>query len=500
MIIQGILDNSLNGQLCLRGFANIKELARLSEADYTYQRNLIERTDITDFLETQEYLFFPEVILSYKIKHQIPSKKEEPLASIQKGKSYKSVIDGDQITVKTIAAKDANYRPIRIAALEVHASDEKPFHRIDGNHRLEAADKSRSAKVERMVVPFCILLGTDFYDRDTGEKIVNKETEDFDKAVKIFFHNINTKTIPLTSEENLKVMIDDKHNFSDEDLENIFVGRHPIKTRELINIVDLKIFTNLKHVLENNCRSFCNKVFKHLLENGEEETSIVQNVLDSMQAVNTLYGSEPNLKSNKNIGILACFLYYHIKDRHTKYNLFKNWILNNQIFRIDNISSEGLMCIFEEIVASEIRVFVAMPYWEGDSKIVDDYNSIYENVVKSIRSNYGLNISVFPIMKHQGATYDVIQDIINKIKMCQIFIADTTNNNPNVMYETGWARALDKDVILIRKSNGQPPMSDYQNDIYHEYDDNCRATSLAKVVYDNIIAILKNKFGIIDIE
>lgn len=59
MILQGILDNSLNGQLCIRGFANIKDLARLSTADYSYQRGLIERSDISDFLENQSYLFFP---------------------------------------------------------------------------------------------------------------------------------------------------------------------------------------------------------------------------------------------------------------------------------------------------------------------------------------------------------------------------------------------------------------------------------------------------------
>lgn len=46
MKLTGILDNSLNGQLCLRGFANIKDLARISEADYSYQRGLLDRSDI----------------------------------------------------------------------------------------------------------------------------------------------------------------------------------------------------------------------------------------------------------------------------------------------------------------------------------------------------------------------------------------------------------------------------------------------------------------------
>lgn len=497
MIIQGILDNSLNGQLCIRGFSNIKELARSSKADYTYQRNLIERTDITDFLETQEYLFFPEVILSYKIKHRFNPNKDVPLKAIQSGKNYKSVINEDQLYVKTISLKDGFSKDITVVTLVVSDSSDKPFHRIDGNHRLEAAEKSKSEKVERMVVPFCLLLGTEYYDEKTAQRVENQETEEFEKAVKIFFYNINTKTIPLTSEENLKVMIDDKHNFSNEDLANIFAGQYPIKTRELIDLADPKIFANIQHVLKENYRSFYNAVFKYLMDTGEDEATVVKKVLNSLQAVNTLYGSEPNLKSNNNIGILTGFLYYHVKEESAKFDLFKKWILNNQIFNVDNISAKSLIKIFDEIVASEIKVFVAMPYWDGNPGIVDDYNGIFKNVIEKIKQKYNFNISVYPIMQHKGATYDIIQDIINKIKSCKIFIADTTDNNPNVMYETGWARALDKEVILIRKKGSTPPKSDYQNDIYHDYDDNMRSTSLDGIIYDNIIAVLKNKFGLI---
>ena len=88
MILRGVLDNCLNGQLCVRGFAPIKELARISEADYNYQRDPIDRNDILDFLERQSYLFFPEIILSYKIPHVLDGSKE-PLQLIQDGKNYK---------------------------------------------------------------------------------------------------------------------------------------------------------------------------------------------------------------------------------------------------------------------------------------------------------------------------------------------------------------------------------------------------------------------------
>lgn len=47
MIIRGILDSSLNGQLCIRGFAPIKELARISNANYKYQRKPLAEQEET---------------------------------------------------------------------------------------------------------------------------------------------------------------------------------------------------------------------------------------------------------------------------------------------------------------------------------------------------------------------------------------------------------------------------------------------------------------------
>ena len=67
----------------------------------------------------------------------------------------------------------------------------KQLHRIDGNHRLNAAESSKGAKVDRMVIPFCILLGTEYYDKDE-QRIDNLNEKEFSKATKVFFHNINT--------------------------------------------------------------------------------------------------------------------------------------------------------------------------------------------------------------------------------------------------------------------------------------------------------------------
>lgn len=496
MIIQGILDNSLNGQLCIRGFANIKELARLSEADYSYQRGLLDRSDISDFLETQTYLFFPEVILSYKFKYKFDEKKGEPLKLIQEGKRYKSNVNGDntEIVINVVNPKDKNALPVKVAELKLDESIEKPFHRIDGNHRLNAAEKSSSDKVERMVIPFCLLLGTDYYD--AKGYCINTGSKNFDKAVKVFFHNINTKTIPLTSEENLKVMIDDTENFPDEELEDIFGGKHPILTRRLINRVNPDIFIGISHILKNNYRTYFNDIFNRLFTAGIDEDAAVEKVSNSLQAVSQLYNDNAHLKANDSFGLLTAFLWYHIQGID-KYNAFKNWILNNHIFEIKEVKASSIIRIFDKLISQEIKVFVAMPYFEGKAEIIEEYNKIYKEVITNIAKEKRINISLFPIMCNKGATGDQIQDIINKIKEAKIVFADITDNNPNVLYEMGWARALEKKVVIVKRENSEPIKSDIQNDTWHEYDDSFRSISLGKIVKDNIVEILRNNYGLV---
>lgn len=496
MIIQGILDNSLNGQLCIRGFANIKELAQCSQADYSYQRNLIDRTDITDFLETQEYLFFPEVILSYKFQHKFDSNKDAPLKAIQEGKKYKSAINEDQITIKEyLIDKEHSTQHVRIVKLIVNNIEERPFHRIDGNHRLDAAEKSSSSQVERMVVPFCILLGTDYYEG--REKLDSGETKNFDKAVKVFFYNINTKTIPLTSEENLRVLIDDEINFPDEELIGIFGGKQAILTRRLMKQINPDVlFEGFKHILKDNYRTYFNDIFIRLIDDGIAEENAITKTINSLQAVNQLYNDNASLKANDSFGLLTSFLWYHIKGID-KFNAFKNWILNNHIFEIKEVKADSLIKIFDKLISQKINVFVAMPYFDGNPEIIKEYNKIYGDVISNIATRYKVNISLYPIMCNKGATSDQIQDIINKIQQAKIVFVDTTDNNANVLYELGWARALEKKVVIVKREGSAPTKSDIQNDTWHEYNDSCRTISLSKIVEENILEILKTNYGLV---
>lgn len=508
MILRGILDNSLNGQLCIRGFAPIKELARISEADYSYQRNPIEgREDIIDFLERQTYLFFPEILLSYKIKHSFDNSKSEntPLQTIQSNKRYKSDIDETQILVKSVDYKNGSdvrgLSKVKILELIINDSEflkeRKPFHRIDGNHRLKAAEHSESPKVERMVAPFCIILGEEFYKN--GTILPSSETENFDKAVKVFFHNINTRTIPLTSEENLKVLIDDSKNFADEELEEI-LGLEALMTRQLIQHVKPTFFTGFSHILSDRYRTFYMDVFRKLLQKNDASSKLVEKVFESLKAVDQLYTENSSLKTNTNFGLLTAFLYYHIEDKIGKYNFFKEWVFNNHIFEINEIKANSIIRIFDKIAAQELKVFVAMPYFENDSEQVEEHNRVYKDEIKKIAEKYKIKITPYDIMQNKGATQDQIQDIINKIQSCSIFISDITGNNANVLYEMGWARALKKPTIIVREKDSEKPKSDYSNDTYHVYKKTSLSTTLGKIINENLIEVLSKNFGLINID
>ena len=496
MIIRGILDNSLSGQLCIRGFAPIKELAKISQADFSYQRNPIEgREDIITFLETETYLFFPEIILSYKIRHDsVKKSNERPLKVILSGNKYKSNKDNVKINIRKIfnTSTDEGVKIIELIIPDEHINT-KPFHRIDGNHRLLAAEKSTADKVNRMVAPFCIILGEEFYNGDS--LIENQDTKTFDKATKIFFHNINTKTIPLTSEENLRVIIDDKNNFPDTELE-IILGKSGIKTRELMDKIKADYLTGINHIISNKYRTYCIKIFNVLLENSNETNCIVDDVLEALKCIDVLYLENEQLKDNSSFGLLTAFLYYKVTDKTSKFEFFKNWVIKNHIFDIKEIKAESIIKIFDKIVEQEIKVFVAMPYFQGDPKIVEEYNTIYGNVINEISRAYGVKISLYPIMQNEGETQDQIQDIINKIQDCHIFIADISDNNANVLYETGWARALKKPTLLFREKSSASPKSDYANDTYHNYEKSCLNISLSEIARKNILEILNKNYGI----
>ena len=241
---------------------------------------------------------------------------------------------------------------------------------------------------------------------------------------------------------------------------------------------------------------YFNDIFIRLIDDGIEEGAAITKTINSLQAVNQLYNDNASLKANDSLGLLTSFLWYHIKGID-KFNAFKNWILNNHIFEIKEVKADSLIKIFDKLISQKIDVFVAMPYFDGNPEIIKEYNKIYGDVISSIATKYKVNISLYPIMCNKGETSDQIQDIINKIQQAKIVFVDTTDNNANVLYELGWARALGKKVVIVKREGSAPTKSDIQNDTWHEYNDSYRTVSLSKIIEENILESLKTNYGLV---
>lgn len=478
MKLTGIIDRSL-GQICLRGFAPIKELARISIADYTYQRNLLDKQQarISNFLDNEQFLFFPEVILCFRIKSNIEQKRQmNSLQSIELGKNI--ITQNRKISIKFIK----NKTDLKLAELNIDdtflnsliSNGNYLFHRIDGNHRLSASEETESSFVNNLKIPYCIIIGEDFYEN--GKKI-EEHSKEFDKAVQVYFHNINTKVIPLTSEENLKGIVNNKDRFSDEELSKIINTDGTFLRNLLTEVKDYNAYPNLKNIIRDYEKTF-SVILTNLLKDkiNISDTELIRNILSES---NTLL-SKFSLRYNSEILLALIYFLFTKKNGES----FLDWAKINRLDAIDDISSENIINLYEESSKREINVFVAMPYFSRD--IVESHNKIYIRAIEKIKNDYDININLYKIMTYEGASVNIINDIFEKIKNCQIFIANITNNNPNVTYEMGWARALNIPIIIAKEKDSEPK-SDYKLDSYFEYQKEAYTT-----LEDSISKHLKN--------
>ncbi len=519
MIVRGILDKSLSKQTCIRGFARIKDLARVSKANPKYQRELIDKQQkvISNFLTEENYLFFPEVILSLKLKYDYTkgeTKKDSPLTLLELKKPFISNVDSLKIKIsekKNSKSFDVGGRDeIKIVELEFDdgelnkliSENLHPFHRIDGNHRLSAAEQiDDDDRIFSMDVPFCIVLFEEIIRQE-----FNPKTEVFEKKVvntnekfeRVVFYNINSKTIPLTLEQNLKGILGEKDYFDDGEIKEIFkyegnnVG---ISARKLGIKIKPEDFQSVKDILEKNKWSIALNIFKlHNLfkKNKTINSNInIEKIYEALQGINAVYLDDDNLKKNKNAEILLAFLFYKSFTDKTTFNIFYNWIINNHLFEAEEAKAESIIRIFNKIKEQEIKIFVAMPYFSKE--IVASHNDIYKSVIKDIKEKEGINISLHPIMTHEGESINIVNDIFEKIKNCSIFIANITGNNANVTYEMGWAKALKIPVIVVKEDCAEDPKSDYKLDFYATYKKDAH-TTLKEEINRHLKAILTDKY------
>jgi hypothetical protein len=111
------------------------------------------------------------------------------------------------------------------------------------------------------------------------------------------------------------------------------------------------------------------------------------------------------------------------------------------IERVKELQSHPAMRSLLEIAFQppEKQIFVVMKF---GNKILD---SAYEGVIKPLCSEYGFKIVRVDEIQDSGKIND---QILENIAKSSLIISDLSGERPNCYYETGFAHALGKDIVL----------------------------------------------------
>lgn len=474
MIIRGILEYSLGGQLCVRGFAPLGELARLSKPDESYQRAYIQEReqDLQSYLKNEEYLFFSEIILSLDLKHKLTddgSSNELPLLQFKKSstKSFKSNVDGTELKKKSVSYRNKldirNKTDIKLVEIILDDSQigdaKRPFNRIDGNHRLSAVEDLNDENVSKKDCPFCIILSSSVEGVDGS--ILQQEGK---KAERVIFNNINAKAVPLTMEQNLKVIIlqDGVDGFDDEELKEKFdwatYAVRKLGIAVMPNLAD--VYPNLGQDFINCPLTFSKKVVdialkEDVISKSDEEISKIKQAL---REVNQILGNENLAEISVDI-VVACVF---IQLSQMKLPIFINWLKKNHIFDLDQVHPTSLIKIYKKIKEVKSKqVFISMQF---SPDTTPHYDAIKE-AVQTINQEFGQEIQLREIridQFNQGYSHNINDEILELIEDSGLLIADISYQNGNVYHEIGYlmglnrGKGLDQKNFILIKNDSSP--------------------------------------------
>ena len=227
--ITGLAEYCYNGIAVIRGYAPADVLINSSTAHSAYQRPQDEChvEEILNFIQGGNFAFMPEVILSYDYKNIHDDSEQDLLTQLNNTPKLHD-IEFD-LQIKQLKSRYSKH----IMMSFPWTITKNPFHRLDGNHRLEALSKIPQ-KQGSIKVPFAIIL---FSSRFDNMQMLKNEM--------MIFHNLNSKALPLNSEQQIKGLLnlfsaDELKDFGDE-LSRVKKYMSRYKT---VDFVDIKDFLN----------------------------------------------------------------------------------------------------------------------------------------------------------------------------------------------------------------------------------------------------------------
>ncbi len=146
----------------------------------------------------------------------------------------------------------------------------------------------------------------------------------------------------------------------------------------------------------------------------------------------TIYSTAALLKATENDTIIA----------QIKKPLFQKNECTEELIKeakLDLASSQSLSLLQKSFLPLKPQVFVIMKF---NDMLLD---SAYEGVIKPIFKKYGINVIRIDEVQNSGKISNQILDLISSSKL---IFSDLTGARPNCYYETGFAHAIGKEIIL----------------------------------------------------
>ena len=328
---------------------------------------------------------------------------------------------------------------------------------MDGNHRLQAMEQliSTGQISSTYLIPFCLILFAD-----------NNSLKD----EKVVFHNINSKAVPLKSEQLLKSVLqqrNDELDFSDRELIEKF-GPEYILARKILNQNHL-IVRKMGYI--EWIQPYVMSTIVDLIDYVQEKSGVIIETLEQQEALinslnNALRHAHPlettNLKMASGLLFLLTYMYFQIEngelDPQNKAEKEKNQLIawadkysitdaQNDIEQNAAANADCIRAIFNKYVLStEQTIFMSRCF----NSQYDENERAIRRVIEHINSEKGSSLKLLRVDQHgEGVTGQISDRILRDIEMSGLIIADLSSGRANIPHEIGFAMGLKKDLILI---------------------------------------------------
>jgi nucleoside 2-deoxyribosyltransferase len=444
---EGLLQQNVLGTFnIIRGFADLRDLAEVSVAMHYqgakdgqgsgYQRQVNEQhvEDIKRFLSRGRYRFFPEIILSLRSKGAT-----DPVVTYIKRRSSPN----DQAYVVSVNLKS------------LRGDGFTRIHRIDGNHRLEAAKRLTDEQVRSATfkdfnkAPFCFVV----LDSD--------RPQDDELAEAMLFNLINSKALPLTSEHSLSVLMHDDSAAG----ERFVADPQVYLTRWIMNRVKdwPRGFYAAMGETPLSCLHAASGVL--LRPGGLAKATADEMEIEAGKIFGPLYELAVQLRDHHERFVHSSAFLPIAAEVYTRYSTVEvakganteperirrslRWLTDFARW-FDRVGGADLPLPADPSVLWTVfkrdfdkragQVFIAMSFRE--SKTLEGVLKAFEEAIDQFNTAHPNSpLAPMRIDGQSGASYEIPARVFQEIDNSRLVIADLTDEKPNVYCEVGYAKA-----------------------------------------------------------